>query len=162
MGAFFVKEQTIHKYAHLEYEVLHKLEVSIAEYWYLDMVYQLSRDGWCYKSLDNTAKDMRITKNGVVKMRDRLIKRGLVKKNIKGYVKTTVMYNSVYRLDKKAYNSVTNRTTRYNAAVQLSGTKNNNEIKKERDFNKNDHRGEFSPVKEMLRAKWSRKAGGQS
>lgn len=121
-----MKNQTVNKYAHLEYETLHKLEISINEYWLLDMVYQLSRDGWCYKSLSSIAQDMRLTKNGVVKMRDRLIDRGLLKKNKKGHLKTDVSYNSVYRLDKEAYNSVTNRTTKYNDAVQLSGTKNNN------------------------------------
>lgn len=126
-----MKQQTIGKYAHLEYEVLHKLEISITEYWYLDMVYQLSRDGWCFKSLENIAKDMRMTKNGVIKMRDRLIKRNLIEKNRKGYTRTSVMYNSVYRLDQASYNSVTNRTTEYTAAVQLSGTKINNETNKD-------------------------------
>jgi len=68
------KSQTVNKYAHLEYRVLHELDISINEYWLLDMVYQLSRDGWCYKSLNSIAKDMKLHKNGVVKMRDRLIK----------------------------------------------------------------------------------------
>lgn len=107
------------KFAHLQYEVLHQLEISINEYWFLDMVYQLSRNGSCYKSLESTAKDMRITKNGVVKLRDRLIKRGLVLKDRKGRLNTSVTYNSVQ-----------NRTTKYNAAIQLSGTKNNNQINK--------------------------------
>jgi hypothetical protein len=40
-----MKQQTINKYAHLEYETLHKLDITIPEYWFLDMVYQLSRDG---------------------------------------------------------------------------------------------------------------------
>jgi UTP-glucose-1-phosphate uridylyltransferase len=82
--------------------------------------------------LENIAQDMRMTKNGVVKMRDRLIERKLVEKNRKGYTKTSVMYNSVYRLDKSTYNSVQNRTTEYNGTVQLSGTKINNEINKEK------------------------------
>lgn len=128
-----MKTQTIGKYAHLEYETLHKLEITIPEYWYLDMVYQLSRDGWCWKSLDNIAIDMRLTKNGVFKMRDRLTDRGFIIKGRGGKVKTSVKYNSVYRLDKSAYNSVTNRTTQYNNGVQLSITKNNNKINKELD-----------------------------
>jgi hypothetical protein len=131
-------KQTVNKYAHLEYEVLHKLQISINEYWLLDMVYQLSRDGWCYKSLSNIATDMRLTKNGVIKMRDRLISRGLLKKNMKGNLKTEVAYNSVYRLDKESYNSVTNRTTKYTASVQLSGTKNNNRITIEKGIDKKD------------------------
>lgn len=153
-----MKEQTINKYAHLEYRVLHELELSINEYWLLDMVYQLSRDGWCYKSLSSIAQDMRLTKNGVVKMRDRLIERGLLKKNIKGHLKTEVAYNSVYRLDSRSYNSVTNRTTEYNAAVQLSGTKNNS--KNNKDYKeKNDFRGTYSPAKEKIRAMFKQKQG---
>jgi hypothetical protein len=147
-----MKQQTVNKYAHLQYEVLHKLEISINEYWFLDMVYQLSRDGWCYKSLENIALDMRLTKNGIVKLRDRLIDRGLITKGRKGRIKTSVMYNSVYLVDKESYNSVTNRTTKYNAAVQLSGTKNNNRITIEKEINKEkDFRGTFSPNKEKLR-----------
>jgi len=131
-----MKQQTIGKYAHLEYETLHKLEITIPEYWYLDMVYQLSRDGWCWKSLDNIATDMRMTKNGVFKMRDRMIERGFLTKGRGGKVKTSVKYNSVYRLDKQAYNSVTKRDTQYNNGVQLSITKNNNETNID---NKNDY-----------------------
>lgn len=124
--------------------MLHELEISINEYWFLDMVYQLSRNGKCYKSLDSIAKDMRLTKNGVVKLRDRLISRGFIIKDRKGRMNTSVMYNSVYRVDKTMYNSVQNRTTKYNAGVQLSGTKNNNRITK-------NNKGKFSKNKELIR-----------
>ena len=137
---YMAKSQTVNKYAHLEYRVLHELDISINEYWYLDMVYQLSRDGWCYKSLQSVADDMKLSKQGVVKMRDRLIQRGFIKKNIKGHVKTEVAYNSVYRLDENEYKTTKkrttqlhNRTTEYNATVQLSSTKNNKENKKRLD-----------------------------
>lgn len=136
-----MKEQkVVPRFANLQYAVLHQLEITIPEYWYLDMVYYLSRDGWCHKSLENIAHDMRMTKNGVVKMRDRLIHRKLLIKSLKGYVKTSVTYNSVYLADSKAYNSVTKRTTEYNGNVQLSGTKNNNRITEEKEtklLNKN-------------------------
>jgi|ERR1035437_6502484 predicted transcriptional regulator len=123
-----MKQQTeATKFAHLQYEVLHTLEISINEYWFLDMVYQLSRSGWCYKSLESIANDMRLTKNGVVKLRDRLIERGLINKDRRGRLNTSVTYNSVYRVNPTTYNSVQNRTTKYNATVQLSGTKINNE-----------------------------------
>ncbi len=128
-------------YATLLYEVLHKLDITITEYFYLDMIYHLSKDGWCYKSLESVAHDMKITKNGVVKLRDRLIEKKLIHKNRKGYVKTSVMYNSVVRRDTKSYNSVTNRTTEYNAAVQLSGTKNNNRITIENNKNSEEGKG---------------------
>lgn len=54
----------------------------------------------------------------------------MIEKDRKGRLNTSVMYNSVYRVDQKTYNSVQNRTTKYNGAVQLSGTKINKEIKK--------------------------------
>jgi hypothetical protein len=119
------------KFAHLQYGVLKQFKMSPAEYWYLDMIYYLSRDGWCYKSLEHIAQDMNMTKNGVVKLRDRLVEKGLVIKNRKGYVKSSVMYNKVYLNDRPSYNLVTNRTTKYNAAVQLSGTKTNSETNKD-------------------------------
>lgn len=138
------EQEEVAKFAHLQYKVLHDFEITIPEYWYLDMVYQLSRSGWCFKSLDNIALDMRMTKNGVVKLRDRLTERGLIIKGRAGKVKTSVKYNSVYFSNPRAYNSVTNRTTKYNSAVQLSGTKNNNK-------NNLDKRGLDSKNKERIR-----------
>ena len=88
------------KFAHLQYSVLHELDISIAEYWYLDMIYQLSRQGWCNKRLDNIAEDMRVTRRGVIVMRDRLIERGLIIKGVANRVKTTEKVNKVYFLDK--------------------------------------------------------------
>lgn len=125
------------KYATLLYSVLQDLDLTISEYFYLDMVYHLSRGGWCYKSLESVAHDMRMHKNGVVKMRNRLISRGLLKKSIKGYVSTTDLYHSVLRQPPAPYHSVTNRTTQCVSAVPLSVTKNNKEnyIDKE-DFEK--------------------------
>jgi len=123
-----MKQQTINKYAHLEYETLHKLDITIPEYWFLDMVYQLSRDGWCYKSLNSIAIDMKMSKRGVAVMRDRLIDRGYIKKNIKGHIKTEVAYNSVTQLDKKVYNSVHKSYNSVPPTVALSATKNNNRI----------------------------------
>lgn len=130
-------------YATLLYGVRKELDITIAEYYYIDMVYHLSRNekGWCYKSLESIADDMGMSKNGVVKMRNRLIERGFIKKSIKGYTKTTEMYHSVVRGDNKAYNSVTKRTTKYTSAVQLSGTKNNKENNKEKGVEKKDYRG---------------------
>lgn len=132
------------KFAHLQYQVLIDLKLTVAEYWYLDMIYYLSREGWCYKSLENIASDMNMTKNGIVKLRNRLLDKKLIIKNRKGYVKSSVLYNKVYLTESKPYNLVTNRTTKYNASVQLSGTKNN--IK-----NNKDYRGVKSDNKEKLR-----------
>lgn len=140
------------RYATLLYDVLHQLDITITEYFYLDMVYHLSKDGWCYKSLESVANDMKMHKNGVQKMKLRLIEKGLLKKNIKGYVKTTVMYHSVLRQPQKPYHSVTNRNTQCDGTVPLSVTKNNNRITIEKEINKEkDFRGTFSPNKEKLR-----------
>lgn len=132
------------RFAHLQYAVLKQFKLSPAEYWYLDMIYYLSREGWCYKSLEHIAEDMNMTKNGIVKLRDRLIDKDLLIKNRKGYVKSSVMYNKVYLTESQPSNLVTNRTTKYNAAVQLSGTKTNNEINI-------DNKGKKSKNKDLLR-----------
>lgn len=121
-------------YATLLYEVRRKLDISIQEYFYLDMVYHLSHDGWCYKSLESIARDMGITKRGVMKMRDRLIERKLLKKNIKGHVKTTVMYNSVLRSDNKSVNKVPLSVNKVHPSGELSSTKNNNRITKNKSL----------------------------
>lgn len=126
------------KYATLLYSVLHDLDLTINEYFYLDMVYHLSRGGWCYKSLESVAHDMKMHKNGIVKMRNRLMARGLLKKSIKGYVRTTDLYHSVLRQPAAPYHSVSKRTTQCVSTVPLSGTKNNKENYKEKkeDFEK--------------------------
>lgn len=141
------------KYATLMYDNLHKLEVTITEYFYLDMVYHLSRDGWCYKSLDSIAADMRMHRNGVQKMKDRLVERGLLKKNIKGHVKTTVTYHSVLQQPSKSSHSVTNHHTQYDRTVPLSVTKNNNENNK--DYKKGLGYKKALEVRNSLKSKFS-------
>jgi len=89
------KEKTS-KFAHLQYDVLHELEISIPEYWYLDMVFQLSRFGWCNKKLENIAEDMRMSRRGIIDIRDRLISKGLITKGIANRVKTTEKVQKVY------------------------------------------------------------------
>lgn len=115
-------------YATVFYHIRENLDISWAEYIYLDMVYHLSREGWCYKSLENVSKDMGMGKTGVVKMRDRLISKNLLKKSIKGYVKTTDMYHKVIRIQEAPYHKVEKPYHLVNPTVPLSGTKNNNRI----------------------------------
>ncbi len=131
-------------YATLFYHIRKELGINWGEYIYLDMVYHLSKDGWCYKSLENVAEDMGMAKSGVVKMRDRLIAKGLLKKSIKGYVKTTVMYHKVIRTDQSSYHKVNKPYHKVVQSVPLSSTKNNNRITI-------DNRGEYSANKEKLR-----------
>lgn len=125
-------------YATLNYGVRKSLDISIAEYFYVDMVYHLSRNekGYCYKSIESIAVDMGISKNGVIKLRDRLINKGLIKKNIKGYVKTTEMYHKVVRDGESTYHLVTKAYHKVVPSVPLSSTKNNNRITLERENNK--------------------------
>lgn len=139
-----MKNQTAKKYAHLEYEVLHKLDITIPEYWFLDSVHYLSRDGWCWKSLQSFAIDMKMSKRGVAIMRDRLINKKLIKKNRKGHLKTEVAYNSVLQVDEKVYNSVHESYNSVPLSVELSATKNNNRITI-------DNKGKFSKNKELIR-----------
>jgi len=120
------QESLVPRYATLLYPVRQKLDISWAEYVYLDMVYHLDRNGWCYKSLESVAKDMGMAKSGVVKMRERLISKNLLKKSKNGHVKTTVMYHKVILADKSSYHKVNEPYHKVERGVPLSGTKNNN------------------------------------
>lgn len=112
------------KYATLLYDVLEVLDVSISEYFYLDMVHKLSYNRWCIKSIEHCASDMRISKRGLIKMRDRLTKRGLIKKNIKGHVKVTDDYIKI------AVNKVPKSVNKVHSTGELSAHKNYNRITK--------------------------------
>lgn len=96
-----MKKERTSRFAHLQYDVLHDLEISIPEYWYLDMVFQLSRFGWCNKKLENIASDMRMSRRGVIGIRDRLIEKGLVVKGIGNKVRTSEKVQKVYFLEQE-------------------------------------------------------------
>lgn len=119
-------EQTTPKYATLLYEVRAELEISWIEYVYLDMVYHLSREGYCYKSLDNVGLDLGIDRSNVHRMKLRLLDRDLLKKNIKGHVKTTVTYANCIQTSQSAYAKRTESYAKRNSAVVKTHTKNNN------------------------------------
>lgn len=148
-------------YATLMYEVLKKLGVSIAEYFYLDMIHKLSYQRWCIKSLDNCAKDMNISKRGLIKMRDRLIKEGLIEKNTKGHLRVTPKYtvvavNKVHHTPNMVVNKVPKSVNKVHRSGEQSATKNNNRITIEKEINNKeksskDFRGTHSPAKERLR-----------
>ena len=143
------KSQIVNLYAHLHYRVLHELDITIPEYWYLDMVYQLSRDGWCYKSLQSIANDMKMSKRGVAVMRDRLKNQKLIKTGINGRVKTDVAYNSVIRQHTQAYNSVPGGWNSVPHRVELSATKNNKRITKEYKATKKESGSGYQKAKAM-------------
>lgn len=89
------------KFAHLDYQILHEFEISISEYFMLDMIFRLSGNGhyWCNKKLENIAFDMRITKRGVQKLRDRLIERKLLLKGVGNRLRTSEKWNKVHFID---------------------------------------------------------------
>lgn len=126
-------------YATLLYEVRKKLDITWTEYVYLDMIYHLSHDGWCYKSLANIGKDIGLEKTNVYRMRNRLIEKGLIEKNAAGHTKTTKKYTHYILLWKtqekesagRSQNAYDRSQNAYDAVVKTH-TKNNN--KKEREI----------------------------
>jgi hypothetical protein len=112
-------------YANLKYRVLEQLDVSIAEYFYLDMVHQLSHNRWCTKSVEDAAKNMRITARGLQKMRTRLIDAGFIKRNIKGHLKTTEKYFDIITANKSGVNKVRSGVNKVRSGGEQSSYKNN-------------------------------------
>ncbi len=118
------------RYSTILYEVREKLDVSLAEYVYLDMVHQLSHQRWCTKTLTNIGKDMGVSRIGVFKLNKRLLDRGYIEKNKAGHVRTTEVYNKVILDAKEPYNKVTESLNKVIPAVKQSYTKNYNRITK--------------------------------
>jgi len=79
-------------YATLLYGVRKQLNISINEYFYLDMVHKLSYQRWCSKSLESCAEDMGITRRGLINLKNRMIERELIEKNVRGHVRVTPKY----------------------------------------------------------------------
>ncbi|MDQ0825392.1 hypothetical protein QFZ60_001565 [Arthrobacter sp. B2I5] len=114
-------------YALLKYRVLEQLDVSIAEYFYLDMVHQLSHNRWCTKSVEEAAKHMRITSRGLQKMRTRLIDAGYLRRNIKGHLKTTDKYFDIVTAN-RGVNKVRRGVNKVPPGGEQSSYKNNNRM----------------------------------
>lgn len=127
------------KYATVLYDVRKKLGISWNEYIYLDMIQKLHiNQAWCTKSLLSCAIDLGITKRGVSKMKERLVTLGLLEKNAKGHLRVTSKYtevavNSVPQFVKRSVNSVPKSVNSVPLVGELSSTKNNNRITKNRE-----------------------------
>lgn len=112
-----MSETVTPKFCTLLYSVLQELHISVAEYVYTDMVYYLSRNGWCYKSLENIAKDMGMRKSAIYYMRNRLIEKRLIEMNGKKQVRTTYVWhdalaNHPYNVQKmNGYNNARSKST---------------------------------------------------
>ena len=152
-----MNRQVVPKYAHLEYKVLHELEVSIAEYFFLDMIHCLSRAGWCQKKLENIAFDMRMTKKGIIKMRNRLIERKLLIKGVGNRLKTPEKVNLVYFFDESELqkrNLVPKKGNLVAPKRELSSSKTSveNNIKNNKEY-KGDGYKKFLAAKDSLKMK---------
>ena len=93
-----MKELTL-LYTNIQHNLRRDLDISCLEYVLVDMIYHLSTKpdsaviGWCYKSKEQLALEIGITKQGLLKMIDRLILCGLLVKNAETrYLKTTEKY----------------------------------------------------------------------
>lgn len=137
-------------YATLLYDVIKALDISVAEYFYLDMIHKLSYNRWCFKSLENCASDMNMGKRGLLKMRDRLIDRGLIEKNYRGHLRVTHKYtdvavNKVHHTPNMAVNKVPKSVNKVHSIGEQSSPKNNNRITLD------NKKGEKSESKEKIR-----------
>lgn len=142
----------ISRYAKIYYDVPKILNISMTEYILLDMISQLSKDRWCIKSITNIADDLSMSRNGVQKMKNRLIAKGLIEKNEYGHIRTTEAYHSVVRTFNERTTRLHDRTTQLYETVPLSGTKINNRLTKDNtNMVKEENRGVYSPAKEKLR-----------
>jgi len=142
VGCFLLKGRKMKQenerplYATLLYSVRNNLGISIAEYFYLDMVYHLSKNpkGYCYKSLEAIGKDMGISSIAVMKMRNRLKEKELVVVKRGNKVATSEKYNKVIRSgdsSEKTYNKVSKTYNKVIVDTKQSYNKNNNEINKD-------------------------------
>lgn len=112
-------------YCTILYDKRAELNISIAEYFYLDMVDKLSRKtGWCHKTVENCARDMGVSKRGLIVMRERLIKRGLLERNAAKYVRVTSAFTevAVYKVHQEQKNTV-HKVPRLVKKVHLNGEK---------------------------------------
>jgi len=132
-------EQGVRKrFSVIDYAVLKEFDVTPNELAYIDMVYYLSRSGsdWCFKSLQATADDLNLGKSTIKSMRDRLIEKNLLLKNIKGHVKTTEFVHIAYGV-RISHDGISNRAKSDSNRAKSeqnrakSDTKNNNRIHRE-------------------------------
>lgn len=148
-------------YATLLYEVRKQLDVSIAEYFYLDMVYHLSYQRWCNKSVENSAADMGIKKRGLLYMRDRLIEAGLLEKNKQGFLRVTQKYievavQKVHQSNyehQKSVQKVHSSVQKVHPGGAKSAPKNNKRITEIKEINKENSETPLSNASGYLKAK---------
>lgn len=157
------QEQITPLYATVFYSVRRELDISWNEYIYLDMVYHLSHDGWCYKSLQSCADDLGIDRASVYRMRIRLIHKNLLIKNKEGHVKTSVMYAKRIQAINPAYAKRDKPYAKRDSAVGVTQPKNNNRITKNNNniiFEKNSNGTPTLAAREAQLTLSAQRAGG--
>ena len=87
--------------------------LSCNEYVLCDMIYFLSTNpkntagGWCYSKRETLADDLGLTKQGVLKMIDKLIEKGfIIKHDVTKFLRTTERWNAVYFENEPSVNKV--------------------------------------------------------
>lgn len=123
------------RYCTVLYDLMQRLQVSIVEYVYLDMVFQLSRRGYCFKSLQSIADDLGMSKAGMHDVKRRMLAAGWIEENRQKHVRTTADYDKL-QLDlwtfvRNSYDERSISTTRRSNIERnrsISVPKNNNRI----------------------------------
>jgi hypothetical protein len=95
-------------YTNIQHKFRKENNLSCLEYVLLDMVYKLATNpdskvkGWCYSKREYMAGEIGVSKQGLLKMIDRLIKSGfLIKDEVTRFLKTTEKWNETYFTDGK-------------------------------------------------------------
>lgn len=143
--------------------------LSCNEYVLCDMIYFLSTSpqntagGWCYSKRETLAEDLGITKQGVLKMIEKLIEKGfIIKHDVTKFLRTTERWNMVYFENVPSVNKVYPIGKQSLPDVGKQSLPNNNtinnnidnlenqpqKIKTFKDFNDEDFQNEIKKVME--------------
>jgi len=90
-------------YTNIQHEIRKRLQLSCNEYVLLDMIFHLSNNpetkikGWCYASKETLAKEIGLSRQGVINMVDKLIEINLLEKDENTrFLRTTDTWDLIY------------------------------------------------------------------
>lgn len=137
-------------YARLKYSALKDLDISISEYFFVDMVCQLCKKyGWCNKSIDNIANDMNMSRRGVISIRDRMIKKGLVIKGKANRLRVSEKVQKVHFFENEKVHNLHQEVQKVHPKSAKSASKTPVEKYKRNTKNSNDEKNELTPREHM-------------
>lgn len=137
-------------YARLKYSVLKELDISISEYFFIDMISQLCKKyGWCNKSISNIADDMNMSRRGVILIRDRMIKRGLIIKGKSNRLKVSEIVQKVHFFENEKVHKFPQKVHKVHSKSAQSASKTSVEKYKRYTKNRNNENDELSPSEYM-------------